>query len=268
MEPDAAAHAGPRQFPWRADEGADAATTISLLAGMLETELRTAQQNLPAFQGKPLHASTAMSAIGVVAGYAAQCAAADAILRKTRPRTLASLNKVSCKDGSVLYYGDEIDRHLVSGAGGEYPLSGFLRGAVLHAGHTQDEIVGDADVLRTVETAASTEHFDVVKAPDGQAPFWDVSLMLRHVWPKARAVLEHRVRPATVSKPAPVQHWPVIASVVAQQYVGLAKDIVPPPAAMAMILESAIKASKRRLVAAGASPLFHYDADLFDQKMH
>ena len=268
MEPEAAAHAGPRQFPWRADEGADAATTISLLAGMLETELRTAQQNLPDFQGRPLHVPTAMSAIGVIAGYAAQCAAADAILRKTRPRTLASLNKVSCKDGSVLYYGDEIDRHLVSGAGGEYPLSGFLRGAVLHAGHTQDEIVGDADVLRTVETAASTEHFDVVKAPDGQAPFWDVSLMLRHVWPKARAVLEHRVRPATVSKPAPVQHWPVIASVVAQQYVGLAKDIVPPPAAMAMILESAIKASKRRLVAAGASPLFHYDADLFDQKMH
>ena len=241
---------------------------MSLLAGMLETELRTAQQNLPGFQGKPLHAPTAMSAIGVVAGYAAQCAAADAILRKLRPRTLATLNKVGCKDGSVLYYGDEINRHLVTGAGGDYPLSGFLRGAVLHAGHTQDEIVGDEDFIRDADTVASMKEFDIVKAPEGQAPFWDVSQMLRHVWPKARAVLEHRVRPATVTKAVGVQHWPVIAAVVAQQYVGLAKEIVPPPAAMAIILDSAIKASKRRLVSAGASPLFQYDTELFDQKIH
>ena len=156
----------------------------------------------------------------------------------------------------------------MSGAGGQYPLSGFLRGAVLHAGHASDEVVGDEDVRRYVDTVSGTKQFDMVRAPAGQAPFWDVSLMLRHVWPKARAVLEHRVRPAAVSKPAQVQHWPVIAAVVAQQYVGLAKDIVPPPTAMAIILESAIKASKRRLVSAGASPLFQYDTDLFDQKMH
>lgn len=268
MTAESAPGAGPATLPWSAGENADAATTMHLLSGMLETELRRDHGGVPALPRPILHAPTMLSAIGVIAGYAAQCAAAAAILRRATPRARNDMLRVECKDGSVLYYGDEINRHLILDPNGAYALAGFLGGAVIHAGCTRADIADTREILGHVSAVAGTPLYDIVRAPPAHAPLWNVSQTLRVIWPKARLVLEHRLRPATVKTPMPVQHWPVAASIVAQQYIGLAKDIVPPPVAMAIVLESAIKASKRRLVGPDASPLWSQESTFFAPGLH
>ena len=252
MSPDE--HA-PKALPWPREQGKDAATTMHLLGGMLQVELRQAQPGLRALPAGDLHAPTLMSAIGVIAGYAAQCAAAEAILGGTRKREAEDLIRVGCEDGSVLYYGDEINRHLVIEPGSTHALSGFLAGAVIQAGFGRADLPDAAEMLRHISEVACTPAYDAVRAPAEHAPLWNVSEILRCIWPKARVVLEHRIDPPTLSKPMAMRHWPVLSAIVAQQYIGMGRDLLPPPVAMAIVLESALKASKRRLIGWHASPL-------------
>ena len=249
MEPDSPA---PTKLPWSSDRNKDAATTMQLLGAMLQEELRRLQPALPDGQ---LHAPTVMSAIGVIAGYAAQCAAAEDILSGARTRAADDLIRVGCEDGSVLYYGDEINRRLIIGPRSTHALSGFLTGAVVQAGFQRGDLPDAGEMLRHISAVACTPEYDVVRTAPAHAPLWNVSWLLRNLWPKARMVLEHRMEKPSVSRPMAVQHWPVAAAIVAQQYIMMGKDLLPPPAAMAIVLESALKASKRRLVGWYASPL-------------
>ena len=247
--------AAPQTLPWSPDGNKDAATTIHLLGAMLQVELRQAHPGLQALPEGELHAPTLMSAIGVIAGYAAQCAAADALLAGTRKREADDLIRVGCEDGSVLYYGDEINRHLLIGPRSTHALSGFLSGAVIQAGYRRADLPDAGEMLRHISEVACTPAYDLVRAPAPYAPLWNVSDFLRCIWPKAKAVLEHRSNRPSVSKPMAVQHWPVAAAIVAQQYITMGKDFVPPPVAMSIVLESALKASKRRLIGWHGSPL-------------
>ncbi len=258
--------AAPSTLPWPQTENKDAAATMHLLGGMLQAELRRAQPGLAALSETEVHAPTLLSAIGVIAGYAAQCAAAHAILAGTKKRQADDLIRVGCEDGSVLYYGDEINRHLIIGPHSTHALSGFLAGAVIQAGYRRADLADAAELLRHISEVACTPAYDLVRAPASHAPLWNVSGILRCLWPKARVVLEHRITPATVSRPLGVQHWPVAAAIVAQQYIMLGKDLVPPPVAMAIILESALKASKRRLIGAYASPLATQEDAFFGRR--
>ncbi len=245
----------PDALPWPKSENKDAATTMHLLGGMLQAELRRAQPGLPTLPEAEVHAPTLLSAIGVIAGYAAQCAAADAILAGAKKRQADDLIRVGCGDGSVLYYGDEINRHLIIGPRSTHALSGFLAGAVIQAGYRRADLPDAGEMLRHISTVACTPEYDVVRAPAPHAPLWNVSQILRGIWPKARVILEHVINPPTVSKPVAVQHWPVAAAIVAQQYLIMGKNLLPPPVAMAIVLESALKASKRRLIGRYASQL-------------
>ncbi len=245
----------PTTLPWSPDGNKDAATTMHLLGSMLQTELRRAQPGLPELPVAEIHAPTLMSAIGVIAGYAAQCAAADAILSGVKKREADDLIRVGCDDGSVLYYGDEINRHLLIGPRSTHALSGFLAGAVIQAGYPRADLPDAGEMLRHISTVACTPEYDIVRAPAPHAPLWHVSQILRHIWPKARVILEHSISPRHVDKPVDVQHWPVAAAIVAQQYVVMGKDVLPPPVSMTIVLESALKASKRRLLGRYASAL-------------
>ena len=259
MTPEAPA---PTTLPWPRAGNKDAATTMHLLGGMLETELRRAQPGLPALPEGELHTPTLMSAIGVIAGYAAQCAAAESVLAGGE-READDLIRIGCEDGSVLYYGDAINRHLLIGPRSTHALSGFLAGAVIQAGYRRADLPDAGEMLRHISETACTPAYDAIRAPASQAPLWNVSQILRCLWPKARMVLEHRVTPPTVSKPVAVQHWPVAAAIVAQHYILSGKDLLPPPVAMAIVLESALKSSRRRLIGHHASPLATQDAAFF-----
>ena len=253
----------PLTLPWSPDGNKDAATTMHLLGGMLQSELRKPQPGLVALPQDRAHAPTLLSAIGVIAGYAAQCAAADAIMAGSRKRAPNDLVRVGCADGSVMYYGDEINRFVGVDPGSTHPLPGFLAGAVIAAGYAPSDLPDAADMLRHISEVACTPAFDEVRAPAEHAPLWNINGLLRCVWPKAKIVLEHRMEPAMVSRPMAVQHWPVAAAIVAQQLIGHAKDIVPPPVAMSIILESALKASKRRLIGSHANALAMQEESFF-----
>ncbi len=256
--------AAPKKLPWSPAGDADATATMDLLGRMLQIELR---QQHPALPPPPkqeiIHAPTLMSAIGVITGYAAQCAAAHAIQFDGKPRGANDLVKVACKDGSALYFGDEINQHLILDPRGKYALAGFLAGAVIQAGHKREELPNMSEILGHVSEVACTPIYDTVRVPAGYEPFWNVSQILRAIWPKARMILEHQVTPRTIRQPVHIQHWPVLGSVIAQQYIGMAKDVLPPPVAAHIVLESAIKASKRRLVGPFASSLMAQDDVLF-----
>jgi hypothetical protein len=256
--------AAPKKLPWSPAGDADATATMDLLGRMLQIELRQQHPALPAPPPQEtIHAPTLMCAIGAITGYAAQCAAAHAIQFDRKPRGPNDLVKVACKDGSALYFGDEINQHLILDPRGTYALAGFLAGAVIQAGHSREELPNMGEILQHVTEVACTLDYDTVRTPPGYEPFWNVSQILRAIWPKARMIFEHKVTPRTISKPIHIQHWPVLGSVIAQQYIGMASAFIPPPVAAHIVLESAIKASKRRLVGPFASSLMAQDDILF-----
>ncbi len=263
-ETQVSASAPPNTLPWPATANADASTTMQLLSFMLQAELRQPHTGMPDLPQITAHPPTMMAAIGAMAGYAAQYAAAAA-LHAGKKRQHNDLIKVGCADGSVLYYGDEINRHLILDPRGQYALAGFLAGAVINQGFGKADLADQGEILRHISEVACKPEYDIVRAPADHAPLWNVSQILKTLWPKAHAILQHRLTPPTVQRPMDVQHWPVAAAIVAQQYIGLAHDLIPPPVAMAIILEAALKASKRRLVGPYASLLFAQDAAFFSQ---
>jgi hypothetical protein len=236
---------------------------MRLLSAMLHAELQTPQPNLPPLPQGEVHAPTMMSAIGVIAGYASQCAAAASILRPPPARAPRDLVKLQCKDGSALYLGNAIDSHLLLKPNGPPALSGFLAAGLIALNNDAPDLPDAAEILRHTNEASCTPEFDVVRAPPEHAPLWSINQLLKAIWPKARVVLEHRLDQPKISKPIEMQHWPILAGIVAQQYLGFAKDIIPPRIAMSIVLESALKASRRRLIGAYASALATNEDTLF-----
>jgi hypothetical protein len=243
----------PTPLPWPESDSPDATTTINLLAAMLHTELLRNKLHTPNTNQTHLHPQTIFATIGALTGYAAQCAAAASILTKPLAHQQTALQTTECPDGTRLYTGPEITQHLIPHAGGPQNLAGFLTGAVLHAGCQPRELPNPETIIKNVTETACTPALETITASPA---LWPIGQLLLAFWPKARAILEHRIEPPTVKKPMNIQHWPVACSIVAQQYIGMAQHVLPPPLAMRITLEAALKASMRRLIIPEASPLW------------
>jgi hypothetical protein len=195
-----------------------------------------------------IHTETLLTVTGALAGFAAQNAALSLLASGTpgaaRPRQMAV---VSTNSGEIFLYGDAINVFIFREAGSVLPLAALIAGAALSAGVNEVDLPNNGEIAAHVAWAVGSGEFGKLRARPGAAPHLQPLDALIKFWPKTRDVLAR----------APVKrlfrrresglleiHWPIVLGLVASQYMAMTKHTLNPAIGAALIMESAVMASK------------------------
>jgi len=231
------AYAATPSFPWEPES----ATRGALATG----ELR---QMLVKRSHGPAHAATLLCAAGALVGFAAQNAALEQGELLTQRRDLVapkSLLMYVNPLGERFLLGSWINGPLLMGYGHAFPMLAFAAKAAGAAGLKAADFPNITAIERRVAAAIKQPGFGAVPAPKGHRLAAQPRDLLRSLWPRARKVLTAPV-PVHLADEPPLDeaHWSIILSAVAGTLVGLTRDAVPPGAAVALLVESALTASR------------------------
>jgi hypothetical protein len=233
------AYAAPPQFfPWEPES--------TVRANLAIGELR--QTLLKRSNGSSAHAATLLSAAGAMVGFAAQNAALEQGELLSQRRDLVapkSLLMFKNAHGERFLLGSWINGPLLMGYGHAFPLLSFLAKAGGAAGLRKDAFPDINAIERRVAAAIKAPGFGAVQAPEGHTLAARPRDLLRAVWPRARKVL---IAPMPVhladEPPLDEAHWPMVLSIVAGKLIGQTREIIDPGAALALVMESALVASR------------------------
>jgi len=183
--------------------------------------------------GGKVHAETALSSIGAIAGFSAQQAIREGPIREGKLVANQAFLRTETKDGGVYYLGGLLTTILSSTQEGHLSIWRLVAGAAL------DEGANTLPDLAPLFAASARK----IGFKDFGLPVWDTTgvLMeppreaLRH-WPYVRAVL-------TEAKIPPL-HWPLELARSAQVLIASQKQAIPPGKAALIIMEAAINMSK------------------------
>jgi hypothetical protein len=203
-----------------------------------------------------VHLETLLTASGAVAGYAAQNALwavsglTPAIIPISKPgQSLANSDfaAVRLRSGDLFYFGDRLNAYLTGGrtAPDRFFLWGFVRGALSQ--------LGDASTLPDIGTMYSnvsksirTGRFGFPTVPERHLPHISAERFIKVAWPFVRRIFV-LPSPKGIVDGEPLieeRHWPIVASVVAGQFMLTTKGHIEPLVGATLVMEAAIAASK------------------------
>ncbi len=199
---------------------------------------------------KGVHAETLLVVIGAIAGFAAQNAAlirgADAT-KHAGSVPNGSIVAVGTKDGVPFLFGDWINGYLVNETSSQFtPLHGFAAGSAIQAGAKAENLPSIQDMFRHAASTVGTSEFGEVRVPPQHTPAMQpIQALQTGGWRLTREIFSLKP-PAPIPDEPPLEevHWPIVASVVAGQFITQTKDVVSPVLAYGLVMESAIVASK------------------------
>lgn len=224
-------------FPWEPESATRASTAIGELRQLL------VKRSLG-----PAHAATLLSAAGALVGFAAQNAALEQGELLTLRRDLVaprSLLMFEGPDGERFLLGSWINGPLLMAYGHAFPLVAFVAKAAGAAGLKAADFPNITTIERRVAAGIKASGFGAVPAPEGHKLAAQPRDLLRSLWPRARKVLTAPQPIHLADEPALDEaHWSILLSVVAGMLVTLAKDALPPAQALALVMESALVASR------------------------
>lgn len=180
--------------------------------------------------GRGVHAESLLAVVGGLAGQAAQASLRASALADGRPE-MADFHVVETTDGSTFLIGEPLTRAL---AGGEFSLWSLAAAAALEHGcrtlPEPEELFG-----HSIDSLGS-EAFGVARVPAGHRPSAAALEALPALWP---AVLPTVRRFCSDPK-----EWPVLFALLAQQTITLARTVIDPCIALALVMETAIAQAK------------------------
>ena len=244
------------QYPWA---GTDEEIVVNLAIGSLRDSL---MQWLTTERG--VHAETLLVSIGAIAGFAAQCAVDERIKKRDVPgattdmpgpelskllhdRGLAVL--VTAKSGETYQFGDLINGYLVKQATTvNYHLFGILAAAAAQSGVKYNELPDPIPMFRHASQTVGTPDYGILHPPAGLQPAFTPREALERFWPQVKFIFERTDGQGVVEgakgKSVRPEYWPLIAALVARQFLLMAKDTIDPRVGVGLIMESAIVMSK------------------------
>lgn len=242
-------------FPWGQDGEIAANAAIGGLRGSLLKWLET---------DRGIHAETLMVVVGAIAGFAAQNAVWQTVKRSGKTvRQLvdaASLHADSSflflvRSGEKFYVGELLNGYLAqeagTGASIKYPLWNLIAATAVESGVSISNLPDPREMFRYVAKTVGTDAFGTIRADARHRPGLSVRQALKMYWPYAKFILgrenEFLRSPdglGTQQASVAPEHWPIIVALVAKQLITLAKDTLHPRLSVALIMESAIAASK------------------------
>ncbi len=248
------------RYPW---SGTDDEIVVNLAMGSLRDSL---MNWLTTDRG--VNVENLLSTIGAIAGFAGQNAAlvrmdkrdvplppgADKTMTRealsTHLRDKGLLLTASTADGQTFYFGDLINGYLVQQVTTvDYSLFAIVAGAAIKLGVRQQDLPDYKKMFAHVASTVGKPEFGELQLPaGGHRPGIGPRKALESFWPDVKFIFERTdgqkiVTPA-MGRGVKPEYWPLISALVAGQFVAMAKDTIDPRRAVALIMESAIIASK------------------------
>jgi hypothetical protein len=261
---DTVAHAAARMqsvtYPW---SKTDDEIVVNLAIGSLRDSL---MKWLTTERG--VNVENLFASIGAIAGFAAQNAALARMDKRDVPLPVGADKTMSradlsehlrekgllliaaTKDGEHFYFGDLINGYLVEQATTvDYSLFSIVAGAALAAGLKTADLPDYKAMFAHVASTVGQPSFGELQLPaGGPRPGIGPRKAIELFWPHVKFIFERTdgqkaVTPA-VGRNVKPEYWPLVSALVAGQLIAIAKDTIDPKRAVALIMESAIIASK------------------------
>jgi hypothetical protein len=237
------------RMPWEPDAAVVAGFAANNLQSWMMEALTTPEG---------VHAETLMIVVGALAGFAAQHAIWETIVKPGRlpvhggnqPETGAFVI-MTAKNGETFYFGDLLNSYLVPqdrGAAslgpGVHSLWGFLSAGVIQCGRqpmTMEEI---GEIFSNTAGTVGGPQFGLPRFPAGHGTGLAPRQALNLGWPIAKGILGRNDAPERNGEVLWTGHWPTVLALVAQKFIIYAKDVLDPALSMRIVYEAAIPMSK------------------------
>jgi hypothetical protein len=204
-------------------------------------------------QGNALHAPTILAAIGTLAGITAQQSLwLDGTVQSALP-PLSRDNpqpamRLTLNDGQSLIYGDKLNAYLLDTVTHKmpWPLWGFVGGALVSGGMDQARLPDPRLYLRRQANGLGTAAFGMPQVDVQHRPPFTAVQAVAQLWKLATEIFALPPPPSMklVEPPLEKTHWRIVAGIVANQILVQSFSAIPPETAAAIVMETAIAASK------------------------
>lgn len=193
---------------------------------------------------KGVHTESLMVAIGAIAGYAATYMIWETMIRTGKAQLMKDLHVLQGADGKSYYSGDMLNAILLPQAGSRHTIWEFVATGALQAGAAQADLPDIEEIFAHVAGAIGSDAFGVVRVPDDHQPAFTPYEALHAVWPRTREMFASTQVPGAQGRSLAIQHWPVVAAIVAQHYIVMGRDALSPGLSARIVMESAVAMSK------------------------
>jgi hypothetical protein len=209
-----------------------AASTLAQ-AGLGDTPTRIADWLMRELKDqRGIHCETLLTVIGALAGYAAQQALWEGMVKPGKLAIAQAFKVVETSSGATYFFGDTLDSLLVSMEPKHVSVWKIVAGSALTAGG--DHLPNPADLLRHCAATAGTSAFGLPRLPDDHLPSILPRAAVERFWPGARLLL---------SLADPLQ-WPLLMAHAAQKLMLAMKGSIAPDLAVKIVMEAAVPMSR------------------------
>lgn len=200
-----------------------------------------------------LHAPTLMTAVGAVAGIAAQVSLLSDVEKMQKATEDKKILEVKLKDGRTLMYGDALNEMLYSARDPQLAparLWNMMVSAAMSKGLDRAALPNVPDMFKHVSESFGTAKEGFPSTPANAQPVMPVRDLLRFVGPVAVAALAGEMRIPAVAAGTPLRpnrkSWVAITAQAGGHLLATAAKVMPPELCLTIAMESAIYASKLR----------------------
>jgi hypothetical protein len=179
-----------------------------------------------------IHCETLLTAIGALAGYAAQQALWEGMVKPGKLAISEAFKVVETPSGATYFFGDTLDTILVSVEPKHVSVWKIVAGGAISGGG--DHLPSVPDLLRHCAATAGTSAFGLPRLPDDHLPSILPRAAVERFWPGARLLL-------TLSDPL---QWPLMMAHAAQKLMLAMKGSIAPDLAVKIVMEAAVPMSR------------------------
>jgi hypothetical protein len=179
-----------------------------------------------------VHCETMLTAIGALAGYAAQQALWEGMVKPGKLAIREAFKVVETPSGATYFFGDALDAIIASVEPKHLSIWKIVAGNVLAGGGEHLPEMGN--LFRHCEATAGTAQFGLPRLPDDHLPSMLPRAALERFWPGARLFLA-LAEPLT---------WPLHMAHAAQKLMLAMKGSIAPDLAVKIVMEAAVPMSR------------------------
>jgi hypothetical protein len=223
------------QWPWT---GTRDAVACNYALGHLGHNLR---QRLT-IEGR-IHAETYISAVGAIAGYAAQ----RTLFAETPPVVGVNINRVAVASGEQYWFGDTLNYMLVpkTQAEGNRCVWSLALGGAADAGIQSQQVPKLEAIFQYIASTIGGPNGGKSSVSTDHQPHLPARELLKALWPTAATCFSGKFPNADREYgAAPIAWWSAIAAQASGGPIRDIKDVLPPGIALTLLMESAIYCSK------------------------
>jgi hypothetical protein len=209
------------------------ASTQSMQSGLGDTPTRIADWLMRELKDqRGIHCETLLTAIGALAGYAAQQALWEGMVKPGKLAIAQAFKVMETPSGATYFFGEALDTILVSMEPKHVSVWKIVAGGVLAAGG--EHLPNPNELLRHCAATAGTSAFGLPRLPDDHLPSILPRAAVERFWPDARMLL-------ALSDPL---QWPLLMAHAAQKLMLAMKGSIAPDLAVKIVMEAAVPMSR------------------------